>query len=212
MESFDIPVKPVFEGKEYDSAYNEFSKSFEVYQNIFNLEKAKLDDAVIKIKQYDDRNKKINASSNQVASNSLITINKTSKKTLNETEFVKRVFTANKFGIWNCDSPYPYNKKDKVAILARNAVGAVIEEGRMYVCDLNLKAIFSYNELEREKVGMEKGNNYMIWIVDADERLHFANLSFENSELPESKKVTLEMNTLSKIPDNPKQLQKILGI
>ena len=125
---------------------------------------------------------------------------------------VTRVFYANKFGVWNCDKPWPYKKNEEVMVVVRTITGTSLEEGKLYVCDMNKKAMFTYNERQRFKIGMEKGSSYMVWIVDADQQLHYTYADFRKAELPVSKRVILEMKTLSQIPSDPKKLGQILGI
>ncbi|MFI5203731.1 MAG: hypothetical protein ACHQF2_04480, partial [Flavobacteriales bacterium] len=213
-EKFDIPVKPVYVGKAYDSAYTAFTKSFKKYEAILEQEDKKFKENELKIKQYEARIK--NASNNNVNNdNGIITVNTPANLTAQKMgpEYsVTRIFYANKFGVWNCDKPWPYKKNEEVMVVARDISGSLLKEGKLYVCDLTKKAMFTYNERERVKIGMEKGSSYMVWIIDADQQLHYASADFRTTALPESKKVILEMRTLAQIPTDPIKLQRILGI
>lgn len=213
-EKFNIPVKPVFVGKAYDSAYAAFSNSFKKYETILANEDEKLKEQQRKLKEYELRIKKSQAN-NTNNNNGIITINTPANLTaqkLGPEYNVTRMFYANKFGVWNCDKPWPYKQKDEVMVVARDVSGRLLIEGKLYVCDLNKKAMFTYNEKERVKIGMEKGHSYIIWMVDNDQQLHYSLADFKKEALPENKKVVLEMTTLAQVPTDPVKLHKLLGI
>ena len=212
--AYDIPVKPVYEGKSYDSAMTAFSGAFKQYENVYAAEDKKRQDAQKQLVVYREKHK--NATVYSAANNSgIITVVKTENNmwaNLSGDEKITRAFAADRFGVWNCDKPLPYKRKDYVEVTARDVTGHGIKEGMLYVGDVKNRAIFKYDEKERNKVGMEKEGKYIVWIIDSDEQLHFTKVDLTGKELPETKKLMLDMSISPQIPSNPLQLKKLMGI
>lgn len=176
-EKHSFVVYPVFEGKSYEDAMKTFKGKFEQYQvklqerqeqekKLQEEYEAKLkqmkEEAAARQKQYEEqmkRWKEEQASREKVA------------KTENE---VLRVFYANRFGVYNCDSPQMYPKGETIAAEFSNKDGARINTSRVYLAEKNRNAMFTYyagsgSAYERFKYNPSAKN--MCWTITLDNKL-----------------------------------------
>lgn len=176
-EKHSFVVYPVFEGKSYEDAMKTFKGKFEQYQvklqerqeqerKLREEYEAKLkqmkEEAAARQKQYEEqmkRWKEEQASREKVA------------KTEDE---VLRVFYANRFGVYNCDSPQMYPKGEMIAAEFSNKDGARINTSRVYLAEKNRNAMFTYyagsgSAYERFKYNPSAKN--MCWTITLDNKL-----------------------------------------
>jgi hypothetical protein len=212
--SYHIPVKPVFEGRNYEDAMELFKADFKIYQTEIELLEKRKKVAEDKLKQYEDSHRRGHFVQHKINNNTEETTAYLNKAFTPATpNGVIRSFNINLFGIWNCDLPIQYYKrKEYTQVTPMMADGNIISQGEMYVSNTKLRCVWKFNGQQRNKVELYENNEYVVWIIDEHNQLHYTKVLLTKNNWPDKKKLSLTMQTVSNVPKNAAELKKIIGV
>ncbi|MBL7885022.1 MAG: hypothetical protein JNL69_13195 [Bacteroidia bacterium] len=206
-KKYDLIVYPVFEGKSYDNAIKTFQEKFEKYNSALvkreTQEKqieaeyqTKL--AEIKRKQ-DELERKWKAEQNNQF-NAMDTEQK-----------VKRLFTMNSFGVYNCDNPMSYPKGANYNAQLSNNNGAKLLIYDVYLVDKSLNAMFTFTKNPIYNFSYNPQTNNILWTVEHGKLYYLLPEDFKSLKNG-SGFATIQLKRVEQKFKTPEEMKEFFGI
>ncbi|MES2397247.1 MAG: hypothetical protein V4549_14655, partial [Bacteroidota bacterium] len=161
-KKYDIVVYPVFEGKNYEKAMNDFQGKFLKYN--VALEKRKADEVKIeeeyqsKIIALKKEQEELELKWKQIEANQF--------KLMNTDEKVKRMFALNSFGVYNCDKPSLYPKGVSCLANLTNEKDSKLMCYDVFLVDRAKNGLFSYTKNPIVQFSFDPQSTNLLWTVD----------------------------------------------
>ncbi|MCE9540922.1 MAG: hypothetical protein K8R85_17145 [Bacteroidetes bacterium] len=158
----DIVVYPVFEGKNYEKAVNDFQTKFTKYN--VTLEKRKADEIKIeeeyqaKLLALQKQQEEFELKWKQEEANQF--------KLMSTDEKVKRMFAVNSFGVYNCDKPSLYPKGVSCLANLTNEKDVKLMCYDVFLVDRAKNGIFSYTKNPITQFSFDPKSTNLLWTVD----------------------------------------------
>ncbi|MES2140095.1 MAG: hypothetical protein V4511_10340 [Bacteroidota bacterium] len=161
-KKYDIVVYPVFEGKNYEKAVNDFKAKFSKYN--VALEKRKTDE----IKFEEEYQSKLLALQKQQAELELKWKEAEANqfKLMSTDEKVKRMFAVNSFGVYNCDKPSLYPKGVSCLANLTNENDSKLMCYDVFLVDRAKNGLFSYTKNPITQFSFDPKSTNLLWTVD----------------------------------------------
>jgi len=161
-KKYDLIVYPVFEGKNYEKAMNDFQDKFTKYNVV--LEKHKADEKrieeeyqakllVMKKQQEDLELKWKQEQEDQF-------------KQMSTQEKVMRMFTVSSFGVYNCDNPAAYPKGVLCSANLTNDKKVKLMCYDVYLVDRAKNGLFSFTKNPITKFSFNPQSTNLLWTVE----------------------------------------------
>lgn len=161
-KKYDIVVYPVFEGKNYEKAINDFQEKFTKYNVV--LEKRKADEVKIeeeyqsKLLALKKQQEELELKWKQEEENRF--------KLMSTDEKVQRMFAVNSFGVYNCDKPSLYPKGVACSANLINEQDVKLMCYDVFLVDRSKNGLFSYTKNPITTFSFNPKSTNLLWTVD----------------------------------------------
>lgn len=202
-QTVNILVYPVLEGKNYIAAKQQFDDKYTLYKTKL---KDKQDEEKRLLAEYEAELKKQKeiweVQQKYVQNQQLVA---------SAQQDVLRIFTIDKFGFWNCDSPQMWPKGAEIAAVFENAKGERLDFNSVYLMELGRNAAFQYwiGSMKNFKYNPSKQN--VVWGITHEGKLAVLKPN-QLKALNTHKEVNLAMDVLPEYPTQLNELRAVLGL
>ncbi|HLG02614.1 MAG TPA: hypothetical protein VI731_03405 [Bacteroidia bacterium] len=193
-------VYPVMEGANYESAMDIYNRQYEEYQAAFAQHK--------KAKEAARLNYEAKVAENEILSEERLK-NQANNSTFNE---VMRVFTVNRFGIYNCDTPERLPVGGIVKLSCKNHDGGLLTGfSTMYHVDRHRFSLFSYhNSNPVSDFHFNPKSSNLIWAV-RDGKLFMAD-NDQFTKMPVKGKGSIVLKPVEKTFQSAEEMREFFNI
>ncbi len=162
LKKYNIVVYPVFEGKNYETAMNN-------YQEKFNKYNATLEKRIAEEKRIEAvYQSKVAAYKAQQAA--LVKLNEERLANLfnqmETSEKVMRVFAISSFGVFNCDNPSSYPTGSSCTATIKNDLNKKLMCYDVYLVDKEKNALFTFTKNPVTRLSFNPNSKNMLWTVE----------------------------------------------
>ncbi len=161
-EKYDVIVYPVFDGKNYEVAMQDYQDKFNKYGTA--LEKRKADEKRIE-EAFQARMEKIKLEQEEMARAQKKMLEMQTASIDTQTK-VFRVFTVSGFGVYNCDNPSAYPKGASCNALFANDMGNKLYTYQFYLADKKKNGLFTYTRNPTLRFSFDPQSKNMLWAVE----------------------------------------------
>ncbi|MGQ0826819.1 MAG: hypothetical protein ACT4ON_00335 [Bacteroidota bacterium] len=181
-KKYDLIVYPVLEGKNYETALKDFQNKFTQYNIALDKRKAQEKQIEIeyqtKLAQLEKEQREIERKWKEEQDNAF--------RSMETQEKVKRVFTINRFGVFNCDNPVAYPKGVLCNAQLTNDKFVKLMCYDIYLVDKAKNGLFTYNKNPIVRFSFDPKSKNMLWTVEHGvlyilKPEQFANISGNNN-------------------------------